>query len=362
MEGLPTLEPKVSVERRVSAIITISAADESPEQAVTSVLENQRFFEDLHIVKFGYSSHAHLYNGWDQDLEDLKACGLDPVWHSELDVSKLRSRAAIEIEPDLRVCDGAFCTLFKDMETNTNCDHFGVSSITYIRLEDHKDPRAWIEALTYGFLLVVMMLDSLRSLANLSLYHRSVDLRGRLITTTWPNRVRLAPHRGWVWYTGWFTWWFQSGISTSKHAGAACMQLPSQKDQGFALVLRTIKTHKHMGFGIWLIGYLLYWLLFAWPIWTPFVNPHSRIGMWFARDMTALYWIIPYMLHTVVVGYIAWLYMEFPLRLLPLQVVLYTFYLTASPAIFLYARFHKPRGAWESNSTSHRHRLKGKKE
>jgi hypothetical protein len=350
-KGLSKIE-KVPLERRASAIICISAADESPEQAIASVLENQQFFEDVHIVKFGYSSHAQLYPQWDIDLKELRVLGLDPVWHSELDTSKIKTRAPIYIEPDLRVSDGALTAMFADMEYNYNCDHFAVSSITFIELKNTRDPRAVLEVMTYGFLLVVLMLDTMRSMISLGLYHRTADLRCRLITGTWPNRVRLAPLRNWVWYAGWVPWWLQSGISTAKSTESACMQLPSQKDQGWAFVLRTIKTHRYMGAGIWIAGYLFYWFLFSWPFWTPLFNPASGIGKWMSRDMSAWYWLALYGLHTLIVGYVGTSYMQFPLRLLPLQVLLYTFYLTVSPVVFLYGRFHKPRVSWDTTAAA----------
>lgn len=340
---------KVPLERRVSAIICISAANESPQRAITTVLKNAQFFEDVHLVKFGYSSHAQLYDTWDLDLEDLRNAGLDPVWHSELDASKIKTRAPIYLEPDLYVSDGAFVTMFADMERNPGCDHFAVTAITYIDIGDKtRDPRAWFETLSYGFLLVVLMLDTFRSILSLGLYHRTIDLRCRLLTATWPNRVRLAPFRDWVWYSGWIPWWLSSGISTSKSVESGCMQLPSSKDQGWSFVLRTIKTHRYMGFGIWIIGYLFYWFLFAWPFWTPLINPESSVGKWFSRDMTAWYWIALYVIHTLTVGYIGVSYMKFPLHLLPLEALFYTFYLTVSPIVFVYGRFHKPRTSWDS--------------
>lgn len=331
------------LDRKASVIITISDADESPEQAVSSVIENHRFFRDLHIIKFGYSTHAELYPGWSQDLERLNELNMAPIWHSELDASKLQSRAAIHIEPDLRVADGALAMLHKDIDRYTNCEHFAVSSITYIEAspEAKRDPRAWIEAMSYGFLLVIMMMDSLRSLVSLFQYHRTTDLRAQLVTTTFPNRVRLASSRWWM-------WWIGTGMGTIKRGGPACMQIPAAKDQGIAFVLRTIKTHKHMGVGIWIIGYVLYYLMFGWPWWNAFISTNWRFTAWFARDMSSLFWIITYMLHTVVVGYIALIYMEFPLKMLPLQVLLYTFYLTASPVIFIYGRFHTSRASWIS--------------
>ncbi len=96
-EPLPVVKKQtegsqVSSERKVSAVITISEADESPERAVQSILENRRFFADMHIVKFGYSTHADLYDGWADDLSELVAAGLELIWHSKLDPAKLKTQ------------------------------------------------------------------------------------------------------------------------------------------------------------------------------------------------------------------------------------------------------------------------------
>ncbi len=241
------------LENRVSAVITISEFNESPEQAIQSVLENPQFFADLHLVKFGYSSHEVLYLGWEKDLEALGGLGLEPMWHAKL--------------------DGAVKTMLEDMLYYTNRDHFGVSSITFIEHDDgfKVTPRVWIEALSYGFLLVILMMDTFRSMLNLLQYHRTVDLRADLTITTYPNRTRVARDRWWI-------WWLFTGISPSRRGGAACMQVPSQKDQGFKFVLRTVKMHSGMGLGLWIFGFLLYWFAFSWPLANDVVSPNKNMS------------------------------------------------------------------------------------
>jgi len=65
--------------------------------------------------------------------------------------------------------------------------------------------------------------------------------------------------------------------------------------------------------------------------------------------MTALYWIIPYILHTALVGTYAWIhYGQFPMGVLPFQVLAYTFYLTISPIFFIYGRFHTSHASREA--------------
>lgn len=329
-------------ERRVSAVIRISEFDESPEQAVQTVLENPQFFKDLHIVKFGYSTVEKLYPEWPTDLEALEKLGLSPVWHADLDLRKLETHAIVELTPDLRATDGALTALIEDMNKyGGSCDHYAVSSITFVEYAKRPTPGVVLEALlSYGFLLVVLMMDTFRSAINLFQYHRTVDLRATFTMATYGERVRLAPNRWWM-------WWFFTGTCTSKRGGAACMQVPSEKDQGLQFVLRTIKTHRSLGIGLWIFGFALYYFFFAWPYWNYLVDPRTRLGSWLSRDMTALYWMIPYLLHTALVGWVAWQWIELPFRLLPLLIIGYTFVLTVSPIILFYARFHSSRAAWK---------------
>lgn len=335
---------------KVCAVIQISEFDESPEQAISSVLENKDYFSGVVMVKHAYSSQIEPYPGFFADQKELTDSNIPLVWQSQLDVTKLPSeaRAIVRIEPDVRVADGALKALIQDM-TNSRQEHCAVSSILCLETASPADPRVWFSSLPYGFLLVILMLDTFRSLANLFGYNRTCDVRGQLMTITYPNRVELAPNR-------WWRFWIGTGVARTRYGGDAAIQLPDEKDQGMNFVFRTIKTHNHMSIGIWILFYALYYFAFAFPFWNTFLSPHSVWGRWLVRDMTALYWMIPYTLHLALVGVVAWLYVEFPLThfplvgprsvILPLQVLLFNFYLTASPLIFLYGRFHVSRASW----------------
>jgi hypothetical protein len=351
---------------KADAVISISEFNESPEQAVRSVLDNaKRYFCALHIVKYGYDTTAELYPGFQADLQRL-APAVPVHWHSTADtlVTAVHGRALVHIEPDLCVKDGALKTLYEDMEKGDK-QNFAVSSITYVDTTNAPGGPAsgggttFVGAFSFGFLLVILMFDTLRHIVTGFQHHRTADLRGQLVTITYPNRVRVAsPPRWWL-------WWLGTNTATTKHGGAACIQIPSQ---GWVFVLRTIKTHRGMsllptlspfnpvGGAFWLTGFLLYYFLFAWPVWN-YVLPDpstasssSMIARWLVRDMSGLHWQVLYLLHTAVVGYVAWTNIEI-LRwnglLLPLLVLGYTWYLTVSPLVILYGRFHTSRAAWD---------------
>ena len=337
---------------QIAAVIQISEFDESCEHAVQSVLENHQHFCALVLVKHGFTKQTLSYPTFRADEEALQKAGVQVIWQSQLDVLALPSaaRAIIRLEPDVRVSDAAFRALINDM-TVYSYDHYAVSSILIIDSRKTRDPRTWFSGLSYGFLLVVLMLDTFRSLVSLFRYSRTVDVCGQLLQITFPNKIRLAPYK-------WYMWWFGTGICKTQTGDSAAIQFPAEKDQGIGFVLRTIKTHKHMSIGLWWLFYAVYYAVFAFPFWNWLLNPRSVWGQWLVRDLTALYWIIPYLLHTALVAYIAWRNVEFPKTyvplvgdqslLLPLQVLLYTFYLTLSPLVFLYARWHVSRAAWQS--------------
>ena len=342
---------------KVCAVISISEFDESCEQAVASILENPSYFDQLLLVKQGFSSLTEPYKGFQADVGELEKLGINVSWQSQLNVAACKARAIVRLEPDVRVTDGAIKTLIDDMlEQSDSKDHFAVSSI--LILDTEKSPPL-VESMSYGFLLVIMMLDSFRSLFAMFRYNRTVDLRGQLLSISFPNRVRLAPNR-------WWAWWIGTGICRTRYGGSAAIQMPDEKDQGVSFVLRTIKTHNHMGIGIWMLFFFIYYALFAFPIWNWFLSPHSMLGRWLVRDMTALYWLIPYILHTALVAIVAWWSAEFPKTyvpfagyrglLLPIQVLLYTFYLTASPLVLVYGRFHLSRAAWASATAAFKRR------
>lgn len=346
---------------QVAAVVTISEFDESCEHAVASILENSSLFNCLVLVKHGWSKQTLPYPTFESDKEKLAAANIELIWQSQLDVTALPPsvRAIIRLEPDVRVSEAAFRALIEDM-TNYAYDHYAVSSILIIDHEHTRDPRVWFGGLWYGFLLVVLMLDTFRSWINFGRYSRSVDVRGQLLQITFPNKVRLPADR-------WYMWWFGTGICRTRAGDAAAIQFPAEKDQGIGFVLRTIKTHKHMGIGLyWPVFFALYWMLFSLPVWNLFLSPRSMLGQWLVRDMTALYWMIPYLLNTALVGYIAWRNVEFPKTyvplvgdrslLLPLQVLLFSVYLTLSPIVILYGRWHVSRASWESATSAYKRR------
>lgn len=319
-----------------SAVISISAARESPKRALRSIIENHGYFADVHIVKHGYNSQEVLYNGYETDIRLLTELKLAPQWHSSLDTSKLATRAIVRIEPDVSVADGALADLFKDMiEHGGSYDFFGVSNELILRPPKNGFS---LDFLAYGYLLVITVLDALRSLVSLWQYHKTSDLRATLVSVTFPNRVRVPT-------PNWFRWWFLTRIYPSRNGGTACQQVP-KRGAGWNFVARYIKTHNHMGIGVyWILFLILYVAVFGLPFWNLFVHPNSTIGLYIYRDLTSSIWIAANLVHLGIVGLLSLPRLNVPL--MGLLLLLYPLYLTTAPFVFLYARvFHSVGVGW----------------
>jgi hypothetical protein len=343
---------------KVSVAITFTADYcESGFQGVDSVIRNAHLIRDLHFVRFGHNGgQEELYDGWHEHLKRLGALGLEPTWHSmALDASKLKSLALVHIEPDLYVTESAFLTLLEDAAYPRTLFHkqqFAVSSILNVRaplLTMHAFTHAF---LAYGFLMVVLALDYLRALVSQGSYHRVVDLRAQLVTPTYPKQQRLA-EAPLAWRWGW--WWFGpsgSGIAPPTSGGTSCMQCPDARDQGMPFVLRTIRKHSGMGWGLWWwAGFALYYFSIALPWWTYVIGSYRPLW-WMQRDMTNVWWISFYLLHCAVVGLCATKNMRFPYHVMALQTLVYPVFVTLSPLIFVYARWHTSQNAWDAPSPS----------
>jgi len=172
--------------KNFSAVIKISEFDESPEEAIVSVIKNSTYFVDLHIVKTGYNTQVDLYSNWKNDLASLKECGLEPTWHSgSVDLSKLKAKAKIDIEPDMYISDGALNIFVLNMQKyHDSYDNYAVSSITTLSSD-----KRFIGVWSYGLLLVIMMLDVFRSYISLFKYYKTTDLRVQFLSTTYPDKV-----------------------------------------------------------------------------------------------------------------------------------------------------------------------------
>jgi len=347
--------------RGADAVIEISEFAESCVHGVRSVLRNRERFCALHMVQYGHDGGATPpYAGWEADVAAL---GFPVVWHTTLDPTKLLSEVVVYVQPDHQVLEGALQELMEPMEDPHARDvEYGVSSVLYIEEEAEASPpslarllrQAW-GALILGFVPVLLVLDSLRSAFNMRRYHRTCDLRAQLVTRTYPKRVELAPTR-------WYLWEFFTRIHRSVYGGAALMQMVDISFSPGAFVLRTIKTHRHLGWRTlwsWWFPFLVYYAVFALPWWMPAVFGSQYRGYFsllLVRNPLHPAWLTLYTLHAAAAAILSWVYIRYPRTWMwGLHATLFPVYFTLSPLILLYGRFYVSHAAWQPQQQQQQH-------
>jgi hypothetical protein len=332
---------------KASAVITISNQGESCQKAVKSVIGNAKFFKDVHIAYFQGGDSTDYYTGWKEDEETLVKLGLVPIRHSIFNLQKLETLLRVDIPPDVEATEAAFLTLF-DAMVSPSINEAGVASELALVGWEKPSPRNLLEAMFFhGFLIVLLMLDSMRSAFRLFSYNRTADLRATRMSLVYPNTLRPPPNR-------WYMWWLFTGVATTVPSNGTCTQDPS--DEGSSLFVRTVKTHRHLSWiGIWWLGYFLYYVAFALPWWNTFMSPESKIGAWLMRDPFAWYWIMMYLFHSAIVGLVAWKNVPvYAYRLWPFHIIFYTVFLTLSPAVLVLTK------VWQVGGKMHVHAAKKK--
>lgn len=324
-----------------SAVIRISPQGESCERGLLSVKRNADRFADVHLVQLASNPDTEYYPGYNKHLQELEANGVHVVRHSVFNEQLLETLLLVEVPPDCDATTGAFDTLFNTLLASPSLNEIAVSS--QLSIEPASAPPAKIlEALLfYGFLLVLLVFDTLRSAARLGRYSRSCDLRARRLSRVYPAHVRLPPDR-------WYMWWFFTGVARTRRGDATCVQVPP--DEGASLVMRTIKEHRHLTWwGVWWAGFWLYYFVGALPWWNGVL---SGWGLYFTRDISALYWSVTYVLHTLFAGILVWIYVdEYPYYLLVPHVLLYTVFLTLFPAMWFLCKIWPVKSARKPQKT-----------
>jgi hypothetical protein len=123
------------------------------------------------------------------------------------------------------------------------------------------------------------------------------------------------------------------------------------KDRGLALVLRTVKQHRHLSVwrAWWLALFAVYYALFALPWWTLVLGTHRSaadgfLSWLFLRPVLAdPFWVAVQLAHLALVVYASWGEIELPANAEGAAILLYPVYLTLAPAFFLYGRWYSSR-------------------
>ncbi len=326
----------ISMDKRVSVVVAISHHGESPRAAIATVLANAASISDLHLIQDGFDTAHDLYDDWAKDLAKLRAADLVPHWHNELDdASVLRSMAYIRLLPEHDIKPSvwnAFIT--NQLAANSKKKWFFQTSRyvkpTHYAMSAKVDASKCTHGYMCGFLLVIAVLDALRALVSLGHYHSCHAVRAYLVSRTYPGtHATVPPVSG-----SWFTTPLSVITSTAREArllpsGPRCV-VESGSNAG-DYVLRATQTHPHMGvLGLWWFGYALYYALFALPWWALLVPTASWWPMFRPAVVVAVH-----VLHFLYVVRYTRPYFVFPYNSYGLQALLYPFYLTVSPLVFI---------------------------
>jgi hypothetical protein len=318
------------------AVITRSPYGESVDNAIQSILRCKYLVGSrIHIVNAGFNPAKDITPA---SADALANARLEIVLHgSKLKADKVGSLAVIHVPPELEFHPSAVERLIETMEnTHYKHTHFAISTNVEFESGSWFDPSAWIAASAYGLLNVILMIDIVRSILNLTKYHRTCDLRAQTLTLSWPHDQRLS-HRSS------FRWLVWTGVSGVSRAEKDAVQRVSFRDGGWNMLLRTINTHQHLGFGFcWMTCFMVYYVMFSYPWWNWLINQDrdTWASLVLYRDIwNSTPWFLWYLWHNVAVAIVAGLYMNFPFRVLAPTILLYPFYLAVFPLLWLLGRF-----------------------
>lgn len=320
MEGLEKPEP----------VIDISPWGESLNNAIESILRcRSHFGARLHIVSAGFDPKIQLSESHQAALSHAK---LEIVAHgAELNLAYVGTLALLHVPPEMEFHPGAMETLLKNMnDTHHRHSHFAVSTTVELQSRSAWYHWSWIAASAYGFLNVLLVLDTLRSVWKLTKYHRWCDLRMETLRLAWPHQMVQTPISRWVWL-------WKTGVSgTNKSSNDAKLKV-AWPDAGWRFVFRSMRLHAGFGFR-WSVFLWLYYFTFAYPWWSALISEPkaSWIGFLLYRDIfNSPLWLMWHAWHLLIVAIVTMRYTSYPLRILPATILLYPFYLAAFPLVYL---------------------------
>lgn len=311
---------------QVSVVITLDASNASPARALESIINAGPEVRDIHFELCGEADQKVVL-GHPNVANLITKFGADAVfWHPGfLDVQTLQTQALVRVQPDHVFLASAFYALKKDLKRHPGCSHFALLSGLNLRAT----PVSW----WYGFLVPLLVVDTLASWLTLNQHQRTVDIRAQLIYRTWPGKNR-PPSR-----PSWWRWWIGTRICWTRAGTSFSSQAPSTRDAGLAFVLRTIKQHAHLSpWKVWWIAlYAAHYLFVLTMCALLFTASLGGDGLWTDGRFsgTVLAFVCAF------VAYSIWSRaVQFPNYSEGLALLLYPVYLLLSPLVLVYGRWH----------------------
>lgn len=303
----------------VSLVIEMSPFAESPAKALASAdaVFEAGLIDEVHIVRQGNYLAPAL----------LAKHKFPVIYHTDgvLDLRKLKHMAMVRTPGDLEFSRAAFERILEDMRAGAGrYFNYAVGSLTIIHYEHN-----FFTNFFYGYLLVLGVMDYIRSALNLSRYALSFDLRASYLMRSFPDRVvELRPSR--------WRWGVFSSIFPTRRMDGGCHLVPEERDMGLRFVRRAIYTHPYMGPGIWMAFFAAYALLVA---------PGEAQLLASGKELLSRsVWNLARIIQLLLISYVA--YQEIygpPNYMVIVYVVAFPFYVMTFPLVYVMSRFMKPR-------------------
>jgi hypothetical protein len=340
-EGSADAAPKAGPVAGVSVVITLDGHNTSPYRALESVVDAASHVRDIHFELCGEADEkAVLAHPGVANL--ITKFGADAVfWHPGfLDVQALRTQAVVRIQPDHVMLPAALLTLKKDLRRYPGCTHFALMGGLNLRPAGG----TFFDTLWYGFLVPLLVIDTMASWITLGQHARTVDVRAQLIYRTWPGHNR-PPAR-----PSWWRWWFGTRTCWTRAATHMITQAPGIRgtERGLPFVARTIKQHAHCRpWAIWWLAiYALHWVFVAILVSLALAGESTGVAALWSDGRftgTSFAFLIAF------VAYCIWSRaVSFPYYGEVVALFAYPVYLILSPLVFLYGRWHTSQSTLEA--------------
>ena len=348
----------VTVQRyKAAAIIKRTDWDENPQLAVQSVIRNHEHFSELHFVDAVWNVDCIDYKGWhEQDLPALKKFHIKVVVHSKLDPNKIGASLVVELSPYCQVMPGGMNTLMdqvrESITENQSLTHFAVEAGTYIPTNVglwKKHPMMIPDAFTsYGFFIALFVFDFIRRYwLNFGhmLYSRwgrkyalTTDVRARLVYKTF-GRHRFAEHS--IFWT-----LINPAHHPIEYGGRAVLNAPDVTNQGWRFVLWYFRLHRFLTIGLWIVPFVLYYWLLAYPWWNAFFgSAQTRFLQLLIRPVDYQIFVAWWIAQSLYAMSVCNRYLDIPFQ--NLLCCLQPFYIALLPVVLVYAQFHRSRSGWK---------------
>lgn len=318
--------------RFAAALVKKTEFNENISLAINSILNNSQYFTEVHIEYAAYQDGYEFYKGWTQDKAELGKYGIKIIIHPIFDVNKVERLVLVEIPSCCDIKVGAMETLFEDIskKENSHIDFYAFEAEIVVEKEKGV---SFFNNLFYGFFIIGFFIDWLRSLISLKKYDNSHFVRVYMLQKRFGGTVLPCKQ--------WLRIFRNTNQYPTKFIGNSCVinQVPCS-EQTLPYILRWFKYNPNLYFGFWNLCFFIYYILFSFPWWSPFI-PSTRLSLILNRGLFDRISLTFYLIHLFFL-YFSCVNSRFYFPAQILCCILYPFYLMFLPLFMVFGKFYKP--------------------